>query len=261
MFLGANSAYVTEGATTAGLSTSYTSGTIGGKTYAFAGGDVTTGVVSVGSTTGTRRIQNVAPGLISDTSTDAVNGSQLKAVVNAVDANTTEINNIKTIINNNDDVNEKINELRGDINEAGAKSAALAALKPMSYDPMEPTQIMAGMGGYRSSHAMALDVAHYANESTMFNAGLSIGEHETMYNAGVTWKIGHRSAESAIADRYKAGPISSVYVLQDEMTAMKAENAGLVAKNEALSQQNEAQNAKIERMQAQIDALLQRVGM
>jgi hypothetical protein len=63
MFLGANSAYVTEGATTAGLSTSYTSGTIGGKTYAFAGGDVTTGVVSVGSTTGTRRIQNVAPGL------------------------------------------------------------------------------------------------------------------------------------------------------------------------------------------------------
>lgn len=152
MFLGANSAYVTEGATTAGLSTSYTSGTIGGKTYAFAGGDVTTGVVSVGSTTGTRRIQNVAPGLISDTSTDAVNGSQLKAVVDAVDAvdaNTTEINNIKTIINNNDGVNEKINELRGDINEAGAKSAALAALKPMSYDPMEPTQIMAGMGGYR----------------------------------------------------------------------------------------------------------------
>lgn len=144
MFLGANSAYVTEGATTAGLSTSYTSGT-----YAFAGGDVTTGVVSVGSTTGTRRIQNVAPGLISDTSTDAVNGSQLKAVVDAVDANTTEINNIKTIINNNDGVNEKINELRGDINEAGAKSAALAALKPMSYDPMEPTQIMAGMGGYR----------------------------------------------------------------------------------------------------------------
>ena len=73
---------------------------------------------------------NVAPGLISDTSTDAVNGSQLKAVVDAVDANTTEINNIKTIINNNDGVNEKINELRGDINEAGAKLAALAALKP-----------------------------------------------------------------------------------------------------------------------------------
>lgn len=89
-----------------------------------------------------------------------------------------------------------------------------------------------GVGG-KGSHALAIGVAHYTNESTLFHAGVSVGAHNNMYNVGVTWKFGNRDEEQAIPDRYKAGPISSVYVMQDEMSAVKAQNQQLVAENKA----------------------------
>ncbi len=151
-------------------------------------------------------------------------------------------------------VDRAINGLKGDIADAGANASAMAALKPMQYDPMEPTQIMAGVGGYKGSHALAIGVAHYTNESTLFHAGVSVGAHNNMYNAGVTWKFGNRDEEQAIPDRYKAGPISSVYVMQDEMSAVKAQNQQLVA-------ENKAQKDEIEQMKATIQALVNKVGL
>ncbi|MFR8761850.1 MAG: YadA-like family protein, partial [Megasphaera lornae] len=106
----------------------------------------------------------------------------------------------------------------------GADAAALAALKPLQYDPVEPTQIMAGIGNYQQKTAVALGVAHYTNESTMLNAGVSLGTGHTMVNVGYTRKFGHTKDEKEIPDRYKAGPISSIYVMQDEVSALKAEN-------------------------------------
>ncbi|WP_251424854.1 YadA-like family protein [Veillonella agrestimuris] len=148
-----------------------------------------------------------------------------------------------------------IDELGREIGRVGAQGAALAALKPIQYDPLEPTQIMAGYGNYRGNSALALGVAHYKNESTMIHGGISWatgdGRH-MMANAGVTWKIGNRDSEAAIADRYRKGPISSAYAMQNEMAAMKAENAGLKGEVADLKAQNEEMKAKIEAMMAKL---------
>lgn len=149
------------------------------------------------------RITNVAPG---KAPTDAVNVSQLK--------------------------NEVAN-LRDDIADVGASSAALSGLQTIQYDPLEPTQVMAAVGTYRGSSAAAIGIAHYTNESTMLHAGVSLGDH-VMANVGVTWKFGNSPEKDAVPNRYKDGPISSVYVFQDEVTALKQENAEMKKQIEGL---------------------------
>ena len=136
--------------------------------------------------------------------------------------------------------------------KAGAGAAALAALKPIQYDPLEPTQIMAGIGNYKSQTAVALGVAHYTNENTMFNLGVSLDSHDGMVNAGVTHKFGYSPEKKAIPDKYKGGPISSIYVMQDEVTALQAIVQKQAAENEALRQQNEDMQRKVDMILSKI---------
>ena len=155
-----------------------------------------------GLNNGNNQIKGVAPG--SD-DTDAVNIGQLKA--------------------SNAKMGDAIGQVAGEVQRVGAHAAAMAALKPIQYDPLEPTQIMAGVGNYRGETAAALGLAHYTNEDTMFNVGVSVGGNHNMVNAGVTHKFGSSPEKKNIPDRYKAGPISSVYVMQDEVSSLKKENA------------------------------------
>ena len=155
-----------------------------------------------GLNNGNNQIKGVAPG--SD-DTDAVNIGQLKA--------------------SNAKMGDAIGQVAGEVQRVGAHAAAMAALKPIQYDPLEPTQIMAGIGNYRGETAGALGLAHYTNEDTMFNVGVSVGGNHNMVNAGVTHKFGSSPEKKNIPDRYKAGPISSVYVMQDEVSSLKKENA------------------------------------
>ena len=155
-----------------------------------------------GLNNGNNQIKGVAPG--SD-DTDAVNIGQLKA--------------------SNAKMGDAIGQVAGEVQRVGAHAAAMAALKPIQYDPLEPTQIMAGVGNYRGETAGALGLAHYTNEDTMFNVGISVGGNHNMVNAGVTHKFGSSPEKKNIPDRYKAGPISSVYVMQDEVSSLKKENA------------------------------------
>ena len=136
--------------------------------------------------------------------------------------------------------------------KAGAGAAALAALKPIQYDPLEPTQIMAGIGNYKSQTAVALGVAHYTNENTMFNLGVSLDSHDGIVNAGVTHKFGYSPEKKAIPDKYKGGPISSIYVMQDEVTALQAIVQKQAAENEALRQQNEDMQRKVDMILSKI---------
>ena len=138
------------------------------------------------------------------------------------------------------------------VNEVGAHAAALAAMNPLSYDPLKKSQVMAGYGAYKGNSALALGVAHYANEDTLFNVGVSVGNGENMVNAGMTYRFG--GEDSMIPERYKGGPISSVYVMQDEITALKAENA----RKDVENAKKEAEN---EEMKAQIKMLIERVTM
>ena len=150
----------------------------------------------------------------------------------------------------------RVDQLGEEIGRVGAQGAALAALKPIQYDPLEPTQIMAGYGNYRGNSAIAMGVAHYKNESTLMHAGVSWagGSRHMMANAGVTWKVGNRDSEAAVADRYRKGPISSAYAMQQEMASVKAQNAGLKTEVSDLKAENE-------QMKAQIAAMMAKLGM
>jgi len=151
------------------------------------------------------------------------------------------------------------NAARQYASKAGANAAALAALKPIQYDPLEPTQIMAGVGNYKSQTAVAVGMAHYTNENTMFNIGISLDSHDNMVNAGITHKFGYSPEKKAIPDRYKGGPISSIYVMQDEMQALLAkdqEKDAIITKQadelDVLRKQNEDMQRKIDMILAKL---------
>ena len=172
-----------------------------------------------GLNNGGNQIHGVAPGTAD---TDAVNVSQLKQTKAGLQ--------------------QAINDVGAETQRVGAHAAAMAALKPIQYDPLEPTQIMAGIGNYRGETAGAIGLAHYRTEDTMFNVGITLGSSHSMVNAGVTHKFGgSRDRKDAVPERYKAGPISSIYVMQDEVSHLR--------------NQNEEYKSKLEQQQSEIDAL------
>ena len=202
---------------------------------------------------------------------DAVNVSQLKAARTKVTSNdgTVSVNRSENTTTGEitydlhvtpgqspdlTRITNKVDQLGEEIGRVGAQGAALSALKPIQYDPLEPTQIMAGYGNYRGNSAVALGVAHYKNESTLIHGGVSWagGSSHMMANAGVTWKVGNRDSEAAVADRYRKGPISSAYAMQQEMAAMKAQNAGLKGEVSDLKAENEQMKAQIAAMMAKL---------
>ena len=226
----------------------------GGVTITPASGNAVS-LTKDGLNNGGNTITNVGPGV---NGTDAVNVNQLKGAT--------------------DGLANAINSVAGETQRVGAHAAAMSALKPIQYDPLEPTQVMAGVGNYRGETAAALGVAHYTAEDTMFHVGVSVGSHHNMVNAGVTHKFGTSDAKKAVPERYKGGPISSIYVMQDEMTALKAENARMQERLNELSSVK-ADNARMqqhdleltakynqvqrdnEEMKAQIALLMQQVGL
>ena len=226
----------------------------GGVTITPASGNAVS-LTKDGLDNGGNKITNVAAGV---NGTDAVNVNQLKGAT--------------------DKMANAINAVAGETQRVGAHAAAMSALKPIQYDPLEPTQVMAGIGNYRGETAAALGVAHYTAEDTMFHVGVSVGSHHNMVNAGVTRKFGTSDAKKAVPERYKGGPISSMYVMQDEMTALKAENARMQERLNELSSVK-ADNARMqqhdleltakydqvqrdnEEMKAQIALLMQQVGL
>ena len=147
------------------------------------------------------------------------------------------------------ELKQAISNVSTESQRVGAHAAAMAALKPIQYDPMEPTQVMAGIGNYRGETTAALGVAHYTNENTMLNVGVTLGSTHNMVNAGITHKFGYSQEKKNIPDRYKGGPISSIYVMQDEMTRMQA-------KNDAQQVEIEQQRAEIESLKSMVQQLL-----
>ena len=213
-----------------GAPTVTSSMTMGGSGITFTPvGTSTTGVrlTGTGLNNGGQQLHGVAAGTLDD---DAVNVSQLRRVQVKVD-------------------------------NAGSASAALAGLHPLAYDPIAPTQVMAAVGSYGNSTSVALGLAHYTNENTLLHVGASFGQQDNAVNAGVTYKFGRSAEKKAIPDRYKAGPISSVYVMQDEVTALKAENARIKHHEEELTEAYRKVQADNEEMKAQIALLMEKAGL
>ena len=200
----------------------------------------------------TRVITHVGNGLVAKGSTDAVNGGQLYEVAQQVGNNS-----------------QAIRDLRRDSRKGDAMNAALAALKPIAYNPAEPTQIMAGIGTYRGEQAVALGAAHYVNGRTMLNAGVAYaGSSNMMANVGVTWRVGQGEVPEDVPTDAQAvaglnNRVKSLEgLVQEQRDYMKKQQAQVdEQKKELEAQRNqiEMQNKQMKQQQEIIDALMARL--
>ena len=195
--------------------------------------------VSVGSATQQRKITNVADGDVSATSTDAVNGRQLyKAMQNSND-------------NLRNEVNEKIEDVKNEINHVGSLSAALAGLHPMQYDPKAPAQVMAALGHYRNKQSVAVGLSYYFNDRFMMSAGVAIGSEKrvkSMANVGFTVKLGKGSGVE-----YNETP---QYVVQNEVKRLTVENNKQAKENQELKAEVNSLNEKVKNLEEKLNMLL-----
>ena len=158
---------------------------------------------------GGNKIENVAPGKVSQNSTDAVNGSQLWQRDQAING-----------------LSGSVNKLGNRINRVGAGATALAALHPLDFDPDDKWDFAAGYGNYRGANAAAIGAYYRPNEDTMFSVGGSFGGGENMVNAGVSIKLGQGNHVS-----------TSRVAMAKEMKAMRqhmAEQDALIAKLQSM---------------------------
>jgi len=207
-----------------------------------------------------KKVTNVVAGDVSKTSTDAVNGAQLFATNENVAANTKQLANINQAIGKQ---HQAIRALTEESREGDALSGALAALKPLDFDPLQRSQIMAGLSTYRGKQAVALGIAHYTSEDTMWHGGISYaGTSHLMANVGISWRFGDkedndiRKERERLMPQYAQGPISSVYVLQDEVQSLQRENQSIRQENADIREQNKEANARIAQLEQRLDALM-----
>ena len=213
--------------------------TINGSEHTFAG-SAPVGTVSVGDTGKERTITNVAAGRIDSDSTDAVNGSQLHAVVDAlkpipeiehiVDVNKKLIENHEGRINDLDNkiidvasntIKEANNYTDSQVASVGAQSAALAGLHPLDFNKDDKASYAASVGHYRNANAVAVGAFYRPNERTMISGAISFGKHPQM-NLGVAFKTG-KGSEYINEAKSKDSRIEKLEALVDKLTAEVAE--------------------------------------
>lgn len=149
----------------------------------------TASAVSVGDVGNdvTRQITSVAAGT---NDTDAVNVAQLKRVQDQITNSTTNISQNTADIKN---IKGDISKLDKRVNKAVAGSAALAALHPLDFDPDAKWDFAAGYGHYHNGNAAALGAFYRPNEDVQLSVGSTVGNGETVVNAGLSVKVGAHS--------------------------------------------------------------------
>ena len=192
------------------------SASLNGRTYNFAGTSPV-GNVSVGDSNKERTITNVAAGRISNTSTDAINGSQLHSVIQ-------EMNSVSS-----DTLTKANGYTDNQVNKVGAASAALAALHPLEFNKDYKWQFATGFGNYGNKTAVALGAFYQPNENILLSLGTTLGGHNTMVNGGATFRFGHNSEMNT--DKQVATD-AKVQELENRLKAMEEKY------NELLQNQN-----------------------
>ena len=204
-----------------------------------------------------KKIANVLKG---EADTDAVNVGQLKERDVKIDKLDKAVIGVGTAVGK---LGQAVSKVQAESREGDAMGAAMAALKPLDFDPFKRSQIMAGVGSYRGKQAFAMGLAHYANEDTLLHAGLSYaGSSNLMANAGISLRFGnaadHRAKllRDALMPQYAGGPISSVYMMQTEMVSLKKENSSLKNKVKKLEEENSDANSRIAELERQMKEVL-----
>lgn len=200
--------------------------TEGGTALTVNGGASINGTLNMND----NKITGVADGEISETSTDAVNGSQLWGVQQDIENNASAIASL----------GGQVSRLDNRIDRVGAGAAALAALHPLDFDPDAKWDFAAGYGNYRGANATAIGAFYRPNEDVMFSVGGSFGGGENMVNAGVSFKLGSGS-----------GLTTSRTAMARELAAMKDTVAAQNAQIEAQAKQIEELTALVAQLAAE----------
>nr|DAF62215.1 MAG TPA: YadA-like protein [Myoviridae sp. ctIty1] len=136
-------------------------------------------------------------------------------IPNQINSNTNAINGLSDKVAKNHKISER----------GIAGTAALAALHPLDFDPDHKLDVMAGYGHFHGSNSVALGMAYRPNEDLMFTVGSTVGNGDTVVNAGISYKVGAKSDVS----RSKVSVAKDVADMKREMEAMKAQNAKITA--------------------------------
>ena len=143
------------------------------------------------------------------------------------------------------DMNNAYGRLNNNINKAAAGSNALAALHPLDYDPDDKADFAVGYGHYRNANAAAVGAFYHPNENTMVNVGVSLGNGDPGFNAGVSFKVGRGGAgHEAMSKTEMAKVINSQ---SKEIDALKKDNADKDKRIDALEQKMAEILAKLDK--------------
>lgn len=191
---------------------------INGKTYTFAGG-IAHGTVGIGARgdNGERTITGLAAGRINEESTDAINGSQLHAVITEVENNRTKVNNT---------MEEAKSYTDSEVAKVGAASAALSALHPLEFNKDDKWQFAVGFGNYKNKTATAIGAFYQPNENILLSLGTTLGTNNNMVNGGATFKFGKHSNKQIATD-------TKVQNLEQRLVEIEAKYNELLAKVES----------------------------
>lgn len=139
-------------------------------------------MTSGGINAGGRKVTNVAPGEISASSTDAVNGSQIHKLKGSITNNTTHLTQL----------DNRVGDLDHRVNEVGAGAAALAGLHPVDYDPDSKWNVAVSGDSYKDQQALALGAFYHPNDDTLLSLGTTVGYNDNMVTVGASFKVGER---------------------------------------------------------------------
>lgn len=160
------------------------------------------------------------------------------------------------------ELRRQLNDLDVDMRDMGATAAAMAALKPVSFDPKKPSQVMLGAGAYRGREAVAMGLGHYINESLFVNAGLAVGRAK-MANVGVTFSFGGPKKAPEMTQAQVSTALQQMSVrldqLKSENDALDETNRRLDARNKTLSDTHQRLVKQQQRLQAMSSIIYRRL--
>lgn len=157
-------------------------------------------MTSGGINAGGRKVTNVAPGEISASSTDAVNGSQIHELKGSITNNTTHLTQL----------DNRVGDLDHRVNEVGAGAAALAGLHPVDYDPDSKWNVAVSGDSYKDQQALALGAFYHPNDDTLLSLGTTVGYNDNMVTVGASFKVGERGSVKKVYPGEAAKELTSL---------------------------------------------------
>lgn len=148
------------------------------------------------------------------------------------------------------DMNNAYSRLDTNINRAAAGSNALAALHPLDFDPADKASFAVGYGHYHNANAAAVGAFYQPNANTMVNMGISLGNGDPGFNAGVSFKIGKGSTYNGVS---KAEMAQTIHDQAAEISTIKANDAAKDKRIDALEKENQEMKKQIQEILARLN--------